>query len=1242
MTDHRRLETALPESAHSLAQVLFFFSASKERTKMAITRQPPINNEPLRRRLQQRLPSPAEFEVFCQDRFSQIHRLFTRGMARTEQENLLIDAIAPDEIHQALTQHTPLLARLLTDGLADLPPSPSPAQLLQARYRVVPFYEAGRREVLDQLQTWCEGPRPIAVRLFYGPGGAGKTRLLLEWCERLSKADWTAGLLPKRVDAGRLATALSWGGDALLAIDYAELRPDLGELLRAIAQSAGRPGRLRVVLLARGTGDWWQERITRDSELEPLLSACEPTRIPPLANNLMAREAIFMEAARSFAMKLNCPIPVLSTELTHERYSRVLYLHMAALLAVLGERHRTDELLERILDHEESFFLQHLRTHDADELEQRAWREQIRKILAALTLRGGSPSQESLRSLLRDLHRQEPLPGSLDRLQTTLDLAIHSLYGAPASASGEQPYAVGLEPDLLGEAMVYRALWHAGRDAPLLLERLLTGATPLELRQGFVVLGNLSSRFSAQLASWLREFLLTDLPQRVPVAFEAAKVIGKETAETRLGDILANVLVESGTLALAQALYDAGLPEHTVSLGDLCCWVIATKLESLPAEDHLRGERARLLMQLGTWQSSSRQRQSAPISTQKAVALYRELAAEQAETFLSDLAASLVNLGSRQAEAGDWAAALKSTEEGTNYFRELVAKRLDSCQPSLAASLTNLGSRQSELGNKKEALAAAQEAADLYDLLFRKHPAEFQHLLAASLTNLSNRQLEAGTPQEALHTAQRAVDLYQELADRQPDAFTPNLGLSLTNLSLAQDKCGNLEACLRLLEAAVKIFRPLSAILPQVHLPNLARNLTTLADVQYRLGHRAQGLASGVEAVERCKTWAVHEPIAACPVLARAFRVLGHLHTQLGDLPSALQAIDEGLKLDQQLAAQVPSVYLPDLLISLNNRGFCLHKLGRSQEALAPLQQAIEQYQTLRKSTPDAFDSDLALALANQTEAQAVLRRWTDAAGSCEETIKLYRVLSQRQLDLGRPRLGSQLMSLVYIHCQLGQYAAAMTPALEAQVIFQALAEKSPDVFRPQLAHSLHNLGFIQHMLDRQPEAIVCLVDAVAIYESLIAVPPDQYADDLAQSLWYLGNAQAKVGQTPEAVRLLGRAAELRRGLAVHQAGRFGAALVETLTQLGFLQGQLGLFADAISNLQEAVVVGRPLCAQLLPGFRLFVARSLGNIGLMHGEQGKFAEADARLREAAAEYLCLGEELRAAAGDTASRPDGDI
>lgn len=146
-----------------------------------------------------------------------------------------------------------------------------PSELLQAKHEAVPYIDA--TGLAEDMLAWCrDGARATAGRLLHGPGGFGKTRLLIETARRLRGQDWLAGFLQpprhpddiqeirQREQALEQVFALGEEPGVLLVVDYAEGRqPELETLARMLAgrpRSVGRP--VRVVLLARGHG-WWQE-----------------------------------------------------------------------------------------------------------------------------------------------------------------------------------------------------------------------------------------------------------------------------------------------------------------------------------------------------------------------------------------------------------------------------------------------------------------------------------------------------------------------------------------------------------------------------------------------------------------------------------------------------------------------------------------------------------------------------------------------------------------------------------------------------------------------------------------------------------------------------------------------------------------------------------------------------------------------------------------------------------------------
>jgi hypothetical protein len=150
---------------------------------------------------------------------------------------------------------------------AQLPRSGSPARLLDPESGVVEFI--GRVAELRILLAWCNEDSAVSLRLITGPGGIGKTRLALQLARHLKKSGWRCELVGDRQEERILADIRAvHSGPVLLVVDYAETRIGLEDLLRAVA--AGK-GTIRVLLLARSPGQWWEQLATGEGRSGTLL-----------------------------------------------------------------------------------------------------------------------------------------------------------------------------------------------------------------------------------------------------------------------------------------------------------------------------------------------------------------------------------------------------------------------------------------------------------------------------------------------------------------------------------------------------------------------------------------------------------------------------------------------------------------------------------------------------------------------------------------------------------------------------------------------------------------------------------------------------------------------------------------------------------------------------------------------------------------------------------------------------------
>jgi len=647
-----------------------------------------------------------------------------------------------------LPRRTP--AEILKPNTAQRPEAASPATLLNTRYQVVPFFEALRQRELDVLDAWCREDGAASVRLLVGPGGSGKTRLMIHWSSQLRAAEpaWHAGFLPERVTAEDLDTLLAGDQPTLIVVDYSETRSGLIELLRRLAARpvSGRPP-CRVVLLARDIGDWWLALRQQDAEIADLLDRAEPLRLAPVPLEGDLRRQVFEQARECFdayqhrKSETEAGKSPLSTwerggvraiapavpDLSDERYGRVLYLHMAALTAVDGLSAPADRILAEVLTHEEHFWLRVYPERHAERakgtglLHAAEFAAGMRRTVAGTTLLGGLASRGAVESLLGRI-RGPDLPA--------VSLFLHWLYPGHADTGRQAAWVSGLEPDLLGEALVARVL--ADRDTPQdYLEQIFGDGGQAALRNGFVVLGRIALWDERQATAWLARLLEADVPGRVRAAFDAALSLGGCTALAPLGQVLAAALVRSGSPELAAEIAPL-VPLQTVSLREVGLWAVRTLVD-------------------------------------------RPLPSSLPEAVIRQRASLLLNAGKRFSDLGRREEALRATWEAVAIRRRLAAKRPDAFLPDLSQSLTGLSAYLSGLGRHEEALQAAGEAVEIVRRLAAQSPDAFLPDLARSLNNLTSALSHLGRREEALQAAAEALDLHRRLAAQSPDAFLPDL-----------------------------------------------------------------------------------------------------------------------------------------------------------------------------------------------------------------------------------------------------------------------------------------------------------------------------------------------------------------------------------------------------------------------------------------------------------------------------------
>jgi Tetratricopeptide repeat len=545
-------------------------------------------------------------------------------------------------------------------------PGGGPAGLLDPRRGLVGF--TGREVELARLLGWCGSGELRGVRLVTGPGGVGKTRLSVELCARLEPDGWRCVRVGDGEEAGVLAAARrGWPGRVLLVVDYAETRIGLGVLLRAVAAD---PGPVRVLLLARGAGEWRDRLAAAEPAVRELVAGAggdEP--LAAAVSEELSSTDLVLAAVPAFAAALGVAVPSPVAVEAGPGAVRVLDLHAAALVAVLRSagaggpvRVSVAGVLDELAGHEERFWLGTAERLGLLGGAAGMTPATLRQVVAAGTLLGAGSQEQAVELLGR-------VPGAVASVPVACWL--RDLY--PPDSGGEWLGTLG--PDRLAERVVVAQLTGSAE----LAGRCLAGLDERQALRAITLLGRAAA--DQPTAGVLLERVLPLLEQ-----------------------VVAELPADAGLLT---AISDA-IPYPSAALAEADLAVTRRILQVLPDGD--RGLRARWLSWLGTTLAQTGRPVEALPAEQEAVAIRRELAAADADRYRPDLAASLSNLGVRFSALGRPAEALPVTEEAVAAYRELAAAYPDRYRPDLARSLRVLARALDGLGRTAEAEAARHDA----------------------------------------------------------------------------------------------------------------------------------------------------------------------------------------------------------------------------------------------------------------------------------------------------------------------------------------------------------------------------------------------------------------------------------------------------------------------------------------------------------------------------------------------------
>jgi tetratricopeptide (TPR) repeat protein len=700
------------------------------------------------------------------------------------------------------------------------------ARFLRPEQEVVAFRP---RPELDQLIAWVAADQHSGVQLVTGPGGAGKTRLARELAPRVGPMGFRTWWARPGATVDAAEAARDSGEPGLIVVDYAETRADLTDLLAAVFANQSGP-LVRVLLLARSTGEWWQRLINSTGERVARLLTQPPILLGPISVD-GGPSALFDEALTAFANKLEFARPDVELMLIG-RDPVVLVVHAAALLAVLDHAQENDgdparsaaEVMDGLLSHEGRYWAQSAaaRRLDLDVAVQR--------LAVAVGCLIGADSEITATNLML---RVPDLADSAER-RGRVARWLHDLYPETIPDNAATREWIGpLRPDPVAERLILTEL----SERPELIPGLFTELSSDQAIRALTVLARAAVRTQAGLGL-IRSALASDLEHLAVPAISVAIA-----TNLILGDLLNEALNRQPVSPDVLARLAHAAPHPSFALAPLA----ATVLTQLVDQSSDIGQRAGRLLDLATWLADLGRWDEGLAAIEEAVAIRRRQVETSPDAFLPDLALSLNNRTAILGTLKRWDEALAAAEEAVSIRRDLARDNPDTVLPDLAQSLNNLSRCLNEMGRPEQALAANEEAVAIRRDSTLDRP-EMLFALGAALNNRAISLDALERPAEALVAVEEATRIYRELAATRPDAYLSIFARSLNNQSNSLAALKRRAEALAAAEEAIRVYRILALMRPAAFLSDLADSLHNQSLRLREMGREEDALAAMAEA----------------------------------------------------------------------------------------------------------------------------------------------------------------------------------------------------------------------------------------------------------------------------------------------------------------------------------------------------------------------------------------------------------
>ncbi|NHQ60588.1 tetratricopeptide repeat protein [Chlorobium sp. BLA1] len=236
-------------------------------------------------------------------------------------------------------------------------------------------------------------------------------------------------------------------------------------------------------------------------------------------------------------------------------------------------------------------------------------------------------------------------------------------------------------------------------------------------------------------------------------------------------------------------------------------------------------ERATTLNNLAILQKAKNDYGTAEEGYKEALAVYRQLAETNPQTYLPDVAMTLNNLAVLQSHQNDYGTAEEGYKEALAVYRQLAETNPQTYLPDVATTLNNLAILQKAKNDYGTAEEGYKEALAIRRQLAETNPQTYLPYVATTLNNLANLQSDQNDYGTAEDGYKEALAVYRQLAETNPQTYLPYVATTLNNLANLQSDQNDYGTAEDGYKEALAIRRQLAETNPQTYLPDVAGTL---------------------------------------------------------------------------------------------------------------------------------------------------------------------------------------------------------------------------------------------------------------------------------------------------------------------------------------------------------------------------------------------------------------------------------